>query len=155
MCSPRLLFVLVLSTSLSLAQPSKKTDALHEFSNSLQNLALKVNRGVVKIVSVGYTLGAEEEESTNTAVLSRQRSLGTGFVLTSDGYIVTNAHVVQGSRLVHVQLPASEQEIKGKNSVVKPSGKMIDAKIVGVDRETDVAVLKVDKTGLSHLDLGD
>jgi serine protease Do len=137
------------------AQKPKKGDALHELSNSLQNLASTVNRGVVKIVSVGYTLGSEEEESTNTAVLSRQRSLGTGFLLSADGYIVTNSHVVQGSRLVRVQLPATEQEVKDKHSVVKPNGKMIDAKIVGVDRETDLAVLKIDKSGLSHLELGD
>lgn len=155
MSSSRLLFVLLLSSSLSLAQPSNKRDALHEFSNSLQNLALSVNRGVVKIISIGYSLGTEDEDSTNTAVLSRQRSLGTGIILTADGYIVTNGHVVQGSRQVRVQLPASEQEIKGRNSVVKPSGKIIDAKVVGVDRETDLAVLKVDKTGLSHLNLGD
>jgi serine protease Do len=155
MPSSRLLFVLFLSASVTVAQPSKKSDALHEFSSSLENLALRVNRGVVKIVSIGYSIGADDEDATNTAVLSRQRSLGTGFLLTADGYIVTNAHVVQGSRQVRVQLPASEQEVKGKNSVVKPNGKMLDAKVVGVDRETDLAVLKVDKTGLSHLNLGD
>jgi serine protease Do len=150
-----LLAYFLLSPALLFCQKPKKADALHDFSSALQNLALTVNRGVVKIVSVGYTLGSEDEESGNTAVLSRQRSLGTGIMLTGDGYIVTNAHVVQGSRLVRVQLPATEEEIQGKNSVVKPSGKMLDAKIVGVDRETDVAVLKVDKTGLAHLDLGD
>jgi serine protease Do len=137
------------------AQKAKKNDALHAFSESLQNLALTVNRGVVKIVSTGYSLGADEEEGTNTAVLSRQRSLGTGFLLTPDGYMVTNGHVVQGSRQVRVQLPATEEEVKGKHSVLKPSGKMIEAKVVGVDRETDLAVLKIEKTGLAHLDLGD
>src|SRR5579871_941645 len=102
-------FALLLS-SVAFAQQPKKLDSLHEFSDALQTLALTVNRGVVKIVSTGYTLGSEDEESTNTAVLSRQRSLGTGIILTADGYIVTNSHVVQGSRLVRVQLPASEQE---------------------------------------------
>jgi serine protease Do len=155
MSGPRLLFALFLSSGVSLAQPANKRDALHEFSNSLQSLALSVNRGVVKIQSIGYSLAAEQEDSTNTAVLSRQRSLGTGIILSADGYIVTNGHVVQGSRQVRVQLPASEEETKGKNSVVKPSGKMIDARIVGVDRETDIAVLKVEKMGLSHLNLGD
>jgi serine protease Do len=145
----------LLLASLCFAQKQKKPDALHQFSSSLQNLALTVNRGVVKIVSTGYSLGSDDDDSTNAAVLSRQRSLGTGIILTADGYIVTNSHVVQGSRLVRVQLPASEEEIKGKNSAVKPAGKMVDAKIVGVDRETDLAVLKVDKTGLAHLDLGD
>jgi serine protease Do len=114
-----------------------------------------VNRAVVKIVSIGYSLGSEDEESTNTAVLSRQRSLGTGVILSADGFIVTNAHVVQGSRQVRVQLPAAEQDAKGKHSVLKPSGKMVEAKVVGIDRGTDLAVLKVEKSGLTHLNLGD
>src|SRR5262249_50685021 len=103
---------LLLLSSLGIAQQPKKSDALTEFSDSLQKLALTVNRGVVKIVSIGYTLGSEDEESTNTAVLSRQRSLGTGFILSADGYIITNAHVVQGSRQVRVQLPATDDEVK-------------------------------------------
>jgi serine protease Do len=147
--------LLLLLSSLAPAQKPKKNDALHEFSNSLEKLAITVNRGVVKIVSVGYSLGSEDDESTNTAVLSRQRSLGTGFILSADGYIITNAHVVQGSRQVHVQLPATDEEVKDKNSILKPAGKMTDAKIVGVDRATDLAVLKVNQTGLSHLELGD
>src|SRR5690242_13322041 len=93
----------LLFASLCFAQKPKKGDALHDLSNSLQNLALTVNLGVVKIDSLGYSLGSDDEESTNTAVLSRQRSLGTGIILSADGYIVTNSHVVQGSRLVRVQ----------------------------------------------------
>jgi serine protease Do len=162
MARTRIFSVLALTLSvLGLAQQAqpgpepKKNDALHEFSTSLESLARRVNRSVVKIVSVGYSLGSEDEESTNTAVLSRQRSLGTGVILSSDGYIVTNSHVVQGSRQVKVQLPATEQEVAGKHSILKPSGMMIDAKIVGVDRGTDLAVLKVEKTGLTHLSLGD
>ena len=147
---------LILTTALLFAQPpAQKLNALHEFSSSLEALARRVNAGVVKIVSTGYSLGAEEEDSTNTSVLTRQRSLGTGVLLSADGYLVTNAHVVQGSRQVRVQLPASDRETAGRNSILKPNGHMVDAKIVGVDRETDVAVLKVNETGLAHLSLGD
>ena len=108
-----------------------------------------------EIVSTGYSIGADEEDSTNTSVLTRQRSLGTGVLLTADGYIVTNAHVVQGSRRLRVQLPAAERETSGKNSVVLPGGRVVDAKVVGMDRETDLAVVKVEEKGLSHLSFGD
>jgi serine protease Do len=148
--------VLVLISALSFAQqPTKKLTTLHEFSNSLETLARRVNRGVVKIVSIGYSLSTDDEDSTNTSVLTRQRNLGTGVVLSADGYIVTNAHVVQGSHQVRVQLPATDREAAGKNSVLKPSGRVVDAKVVGADRETDLAVLKVNETGLAHLPLGD
>jgi len=158
----RLVLVLLISVVALAQQPKpqpapepKKPDALHEFSTSLERLARRVNRAVVKIVSTGYSLGSEEEESTNAAVLSRQRSLGTGILLRADGYIVTNAHVVQGSRPVLGQLPAVEIQTSGHHSVLKPAGKMVEARIVGVDRDTDLAVLKVDKKGLAHLNLGD
>src|SRR6476469_1067141 len=134
-----------------LAQQPKKLNTLHDFSASLEALARRVNRGVVKIVSIGYSIGADEEDSANTSVLTRQRSLGTGVLLTADGYIVTNAHVVQGSRRLRVQLPATERETSGKNSVLLPGGRVVDAKVVGADRETDLAVIKVEEKGLSHL----
>ena len=151
-CSRPLLLALV--PALSLAQQPRKIDALHELSNSLERLAQRVNRGIVKIVSVGYTLGSEDEESTNPSVLTRQRSLGTGVLLSPDGYIVTNAHLVQGSRRLRVQLPVTDGEISGRQSVIKPSGRIVDARVAGVDRETDLAVLKVNQTGLAHLSLG-
>src|SRR5260370_33595809 len=87
MPSPRLLFVVLLSSSLSLDQPEKKRDPLHEFSDSLQNLALRVNRVVVELVSIGYSLGAEEEDATNTAGRRRQRRLRAGIIYADDGYI--------------------------------------------------------------------
>ena len=61
-----LLFVLLLTTP-AIAQKPKKTDALHDFSNSLEKLALTVNRGVVKIVSTGYSQGSDDDESSGAA----------------------------------------------------------------------------------------
>jgi serine protease Do len=139
-------------------QPSpeqKKADAFHDFSASLEKLARRVNRAVVQINSTGYTIGSDDSDSTNAAVISRQRSTGTGVILRADGYIVTNGHVVQGAARIRVQLPASYQEIANKHSILKPGGKALEAKLVGIDRETDLAVLKIEKTGLPHLSLGD
>ena len=151
-----MLALLISAVALAQQPPEpRKSDALHDFSNSLEALARRVNRAVVKIVSSGYSLGSEDEESTNASVLTRQRSLGTGILLRADGYIVTNAHVVQGSRQVHVQLPMPDRASPGHHSVLRPSGKIVEARIIGVDRDTDLAVLRVDQTGLAHLNLGD
>lgn len=65
---------------------------------------------------------------------------GSGFVLTEDGYIVTNAHVVKDAAAIVVDLPDRRQ---------------FDATVVGSDERTDVAVLKVEATGLPVLSLGD
>jgi serine protease Do len=71
---------------------------------------------------------------------SQPRGQGSGFVLTSDGFIMTNAHVVDGADEVLVTL-TDKREFK--------------AKIVGVDKRTDVAVVKIPATGLPAVKVGD
>ncbi|HYM12866.1 MAG TPA: trypsin-like peptidase domain-containing protein, partial [Bryobacterales bacterium] len=55
---------------------------------------------------------------------------------------------------VQVKLAPSRQEVRERHSVLKPEGHTVDAKIVGIDRETDLAVLKIAKAGMPHLALG-
>ena len=68
------------------------------------------------------------------------RGVGSGFILSADGYVMTNAHVVEGAEEVIVTLP-DKREFK--------------AKIVGSDKRTDVAVVKIDATGLPAVKVGD
>ena len=74
-----------------------------------------------------------------------QRSLGSGFVFSADGYIVTNNHVIEGADSIKVNLQA------GKNG-----DQSYDAEVIGTDRETDLALLKIkaDKP-LPYLVFGD
>ena len=62
-------------------------------------------------------------------------------------YIVTNYHVVQGARKIEVRLAADGSGI--------PKEPVLLAKLVGVDRQTDLAVIKIERTGLPHLSFGD
>lgn len=70
----------------------------------------------------------------------KTQSLGSGFIISSDGYILTNSHVVRDADEVIVKL-ADKREFK--------------AKIIGVDRRTDVALLKIDAPNLPKVTLGD
>jgi serine protease Do len=106
------------------------------------------------VFSTGYA-AAEDNDSSNTALLSKQRATGSGFLLSADGYIVTNNHVVRGARRVQVRLPAARQVIAGRHSILKPEGELLDAKVIGLDRETEIAVLKIEASDLPHLTLGD
>ncbi|HEY6344613.1 MAG TPA: trypsin-like peptidase domain-containing protein [Bryobacteraceae bacterium] len=129
------------------ALPQAPPPALRELSSSFENLAAQVRPAVVQIFSTGYAPAEESDSGANTALLTRQTSTGSGVVLDSNGYIVTNNHVVQGARKIEVKLPAS-------NPVHAPE-MTVTAKLVGVDRESDLAVIKIDRTGLPTLALGD
>jgi serine protease Do len=79
--------------------------------------------------------GAPSEEERE-----RPRGVGSGFVLTSDGFIMTNAHVVQDADEVWVTL-TDKREFK--------------AKIIGADKRTDVAVVKIEASALPAVKIGD
>jgi serine protease Do len=149
---PAVLAALAAFEHAGLAQ-ERKLDTVENLSASLETLARRVNRSVVKIVTTGYGL-SEDSDTGNASMLTRQRATGSGVILTADGYIVTNAHVIQGARRIRVQLPVSERAARKSSSITKPSGTVLEAKIVGLDRETDVAVLKIEGTDLPYLTMG-
>jgi len=157
--STRVLAIAVLLCGLAPAQTpekdtgSKPPDALHELSAALESLSHQAGQAVVQVFSTGFALSSEEE-SGNASLLTRQKSTGSGVLVSGDGYIVTNAHVLQGARHVEVQLAVSLDRAPG-HSVIRPSGTRLDAKIVGIDRDSDLAVLKIDRRGLPFLRFGD
>jgi serine protease Do len=148
-----LLLAVLAAGSIGWAQ-ERKLDAVESLSTSMESLAQRVNRSVVKIVTSGFGI-SEDSDSGNASLLTRQRATGSGVILTADGYIVTNAHVIRGARRIRVQLPISERAARLSHSLTKPAGTILEARIVGQDRETDVAVLKIEATDLPFLTLGD
>jgi serine protease Do len=127
--------------------------SLPELSSSLESLVSRVRPAVVQIFSTGYVAAEESESNTTAAVLSKQRSTGSGIILSADGFIVTNAHVVRGARHIQVRLSTARRGGAGRNDTFEPEGKLLDAKLIGMDREMDVAVIKIDRPGLPHLAL--
>jgi len=135
------------------AEPLPPPLSLNDFSTSLETLVNRVRPSVVQIYSTGYA-ASEDSDGTTASLLSKQHSTGSGIILTEDGYIVTNAHVVKGARRIQVRLP-SRSEASGRNVTLQPEGKLIEAKLVGLDRDIDIAVVKIDHTGLPFLAFGD
>src|ERR1700752_329292 len=74
-------------------------DSLQQVSTSLQMLSKQVRPSVVQIFSTGY-VPDNDREHRNTEMLSRGLTTGSGFIIASDGWIVTNAHVVQEARRI-------------------------------------------------------
>jgi serine protease Do len=153
------LFVLLLLAGLAPGQEAEKAleaktpDALHALSAALEGLSHRTGRAVVQVFSIGFTLN-EADDSGDAALLTKQKSTGSGVILSADGYIVTNAHVVKGGRQIQVQLAGAQERLPG-HSVIRPMGAKLEAKVVGIDRDSDLAVLKIDRTGLPFLEFGD
>jgi serine protease Do len=75
-------------------------------------------------------------------------------IVDAEGWIVTNAHVVESARSVRVDVQPPGARAAG-GSILRPRSRRLAARVVGLDRETDVAVLKVEQGGLSALEFGD
>lgn len=107
-----------------------------EESSAIIDASKKVDPAVVSVTSIGsvtrdvFGLGTIEAPQTS----------GTGFIITSDGLIATNKHVVSGGE---------------KFTVTASNGKTYDGKVVAQDPGNDIAFIKIEATGLAVADLGD
>ena len=147
------LFVVLAGSASVWAQSSAGNEsALVRLSGSFESLSEQVGPAVVQIFATGYntTLG-----NTESNLLSREQNSGSGVILDPEGFILTNAHVVQGARRVQVLLARSLRGTAAGASLLKPRGRMVEAQIVGMDQETDLAVLRIPDRELPFLELGD
>jgi serine protease Do len=130
-------------------EESAPAAALVQFNDALEGLAAKVSPAVVQILVTGYG-PLHEENRTQTALIVRQNAVGSGVIVDSSGYIMTNAHVVEGAQRIRVALP-----LPGDSGQPVPVGKrhILEARLLGVHKETDLALLKIDEKDLPTLPL--
>jgi serine protease Do len=128
---------------------SASFQTLSQFNNALENLAAKVSPAVVQILVTGYG-PLHQENRTQTALIVRQQAVGSGVIVDPAGYIITNAHVVEGAQRIRVALP-----LPGDSASAVPVGKrrILEARLVGVHKETDLALLKIEEQDLPTLPL--
>jgi len=105
-------------------------DAYITSNNAINKVAETVGPAVVGIIINGYSGSQVSADSYS----------GSGIIINSNGYIVTNNHVIEGAKNITVKLS---------------SGKSLQAKIVGTDTRSDLAVIKVDAVNLPVATLGD
>src|SRR4051812_7354778 len=132
--------------------PVPTQDPLVRMNLAVDALTRSVWPSVVQIVVSSYGAREEAGRGETGVVVGRQRSVGSGFVIDADGYIMTNAHVVNGAQRVQVILPP--ENVDGTLATAL-SGKLnfVNARIVGVATELDLALLKVDGQKLAALPL--
>lgn len=121
---------------------AERNSDLARLNRSLSQLAARIQPAVVQIgVDKGEGNGLPQNHPPVPEERPERPRVGTGFIVSQDGYIITNDHVVGESREVDVELH---------------DGRTLPAKVVGKDRRTDLALLKVDvEDSLPVLPLGD
>jgi serine protease Do len=127
---------------------------LGDLSKSLQDLASRVSPSVVQIFVTGYA-APDEENRAATGEPMLEHTSGSGVVVDPEGYIVTNAHVVENATRIEVELPLEATGGAPGRSILKRRGRTVGAQVVAIDHETDLAVVKVEARGLPVLAFGD
>jgi len=145
-------------------QSARASDSLHQLNDSVESLVERVSPSVVQIMVTGYGSTEESDRGQTSVVVGRQRAIGSGVIVDPEGYIVTNAHVLTGAVKVEVIVPASMPDagtvagrgVRGGASLDETEGlqgRSYVARIVGVTREIDLAVIKIEAHGLPALSI--
>ncbi len=128
-----------------------KMDALRQLSASFEEISQRSGRAVVQIFVRSYVAG--EGAENNGELLTAENSSGSGIIVRPDGYILTNSHVVKNAHSIKVQLNVraeAEAREQGDRSLNRP----INGTLIGIDRESDLALIKIDRKNLPYLEFG-
>ena len=143
--------LLMPSSALSQARPrAAAPPSAADLSGILQTIARMAAPAVVQIFTTSYSAG-DGVVPRPAELITTERASGSGVIVDPDGYIVTNAHVVKGAERVRVELP---QPGNGQ-SILSARSRAVMGKVVGIDLETDLAVVKVEERKLTALTFGD
>jgi len=136
--------------------PDSQAGALEQLSSSVQSVVGKVSPAIVRIEVEGYSRGTDDGDDQAPAahIVTKSKSVASGIILESNGYIVTNAHVIEGARRVRVTLDPKAQGV-GKLDASANAGKQFNAAVVGTFAQADLALLKIRATNLPILPLAD
>ncbi len=144
-------------TASAVTEPAQASSASPAGLPSWAPIAKKVNPAVVSITAISvekqsqnqmspftnpfeFFFGQPHQPQVPQGTPPVQEAGGSGFIISKDGYILTNNHVIEGASKVTVTLD---------------DGREFDAKVIGKDKETDVALLKINATDLPTVPLGD
>src|SRR6266436_1036731 len=130
---------------------ARSSNFLRELDSSLEKVVAKVSPAVVQIVVTGYG-PLEDHGHTDTSRIARQRAIGSGVIVDPDGYIITNAHVVEGAQRIRVILPPPAGDSTLELQPIHAE-QILDARVVGSHKQSDLALLKVEASHLPTVPL--
>ena len=112
-----------------------------EFEREIKRSGKEMTAAEVYAANVHSTVGITTSITTNYwGFQTTSAASGSGFIISDDGYILTNYHVIEDSNSI---------------TVTMYDGSVYDAELIGYDQSNDIAVLKIEATGLTPVVLGD
>lgn len=132
----------VVSTASSYQYPTNVADMVEKAGPAVVNVEVKVkvSSGTDPFMNDPFFRQYFGNNSQSQPQTQYETGIGTGFLISSDGYIITNQHVIDGADTIKVQVSNKKDKLT--------------AKVVGQDYESDLAVLKIEGTGYQTLTLG-
>lgn len=130
---------------------TSQSDSLLNLNEALVQVVRKVKPSVVRIDVIrrdDQSHGNDAVGESQPSPTGLQRLVGSGLILSSDGYIMTDAHVVRGATSITVTVESSLRTTSGKNS-----SDVLHARVIGEFDRADLALLKVDTVGLTPITL--
>lgn len=124
--------------------------ATPDLSALLTTTTRTVSPAVVEIQTTAQVAGDGLVPRPSELVATRRGS-GSGVIVDADGYILTNAHVVQDAQQLRVEIPLASQG----RSILGTHSRIVKGTVIGIDLETDLAVIKVDEQKLPTVAFGD
>lgn len=131
------------------------TTNLISLSNYTNTAVFAANKILPSIVGIQVTYTAMSNSFFGMPSTSQATATGSGIIISEDGYIVTNNHVVDSNSSNSSYSYYSLSDATSVKIKLYNSDETYDAKIVGKDAQTDLAVLKIDKTGLTPAEFAD
>jgi serine protease Do len=134
-------------------QAARPADALHQLNESVEALVLRISPSIVQIQVSGYASSEDVAQGQTSVIVGKQRSIGSGVIVDSDGYIVTNAHVVKGAQKIDVIVPPPSVSDPSSENALNGRERVFDARVVGVAPQLDLAVIKIEAQKLPALSI--
>src|SRR5712664_801156 len=125
-----LLGVLAMGSAAAAPAPpsrSRASSAIGAFSHELEAVASRVTPAVVQISATAYGPSGAPARVTED-LLGRERRGGSGFLISADGYIVTNAHVVEGAHRLRVMVALPPSSDSPHRSLLQPAGRWVEGR---------------------------